>query len=80
VSVGHTGVQYCVHPDLQANQRLAPQTVVGTGVDRGWPVVSRLWTRLTASVQVENVLDAAVYDQCGLPQPGRTLRFGIALQ
>lgn len=80
VSVGHTGVQYCVHPDLQANQRLAPQTVVGTGVDRGWPVVARLWTRLTASVQVENVLDAAVYDQCGLPQPGRTLRFGIALQ
>lgn len=78
-SVNHSGVQYCVNPDLQGNQRLSPQTQLGTGVERTWTVASGLWSKLTTSLQVENAADAAVYDQCGLPQPGRTLRFGVSI-
>ena len=35
--------------------------------------------RLTALVALDNVGNRTVYDQCGLPQPGRTLRFGLTL-
>ena len=80
VSFSHSGAQYCVNPDLGRNQRLAPQQVAGGGVERAWPVASRLWSKLVASVSVDNLMDSAVYDQCGLPQAGRTLRFGLALR
>jgi iron complex outermembrane receptor protein len=79
VSMNHSGEQFCVNPDLSANQRLAPQTQYGTGIERSWNVASGLWSRISGSLQLENATDAAAYDQCGLPQPGRTLRFGIAL-
>ena len=69
-----------VNPDLGRNQRLAPQQVAGGGVERAWPVASSLWSKLVASVSVDNLMDSAVYDQCGLPQAGRTLRFGLALR
>ena len=32
-----------------------------------------------ALVSVTNVTDGAIFDQCGLPQPGRTLRFQVRL-
>ncbi len=80
LSLEHSGAQYCVNPDLARNQRLAPQTVAGAGIERTWRVASGLWSQLVTSLQVDNLADGAVYDQCGLPQPGRTLRFGIALR
>jgi iron complex outermembrane receptor protein len=80
LSVDHSGTQYCVNPDLGRNQRLAPQTLLGAGLERGWSIAQGLWSRVVASLQVDNVTDGAVWDQCGLPQAGRTLRFGIALQ
>jgi iron complex outermembrane receptor protein len=80
VSVEHSGSQYCVNPDMSRNQRLAPQTVGGAGIERAWMVGSGLWSQLVASLTVDNIADNAAYDQCGLPQPGRTLRFGIALR
>jgi iron complex outermembrane receptor protein len=80
VSVDHSGVQYCVNPDLARNQRLSRQTVAGAGVERSWNVGRGLWSQLVASLQVDNLTDNAAYDQCGLPQPGRTMRFGVALR
>jgi iron complex outermembrane receptor protein len=35
---------------------------------------------LRAVLGLDNVTDATVYDQCGLPQPGRTLRLGLDLR
>ena len=35
---------------------------------------------LRAQLGLDNAADAAVFDQCGLPQPGRTLRLGIELR
>jgi iron complex outermembrane receptor protein len=80
LSIEHSGSQYCVNPDLARNQRLPSQTVTGAGIERVWTVASGLWSQLVTSVQVDNLADNAVYDQCGLPQPGRTLRLGVALR
>jgi iron complex outermembrane receptor protein len=48
---------------------------------RGWRVGgSGPWfSRIETRVAVDNIADAAIYDQCGMPQPGRTLRFQIRL-
>jgi iron complex outermembrane receptor protein len=35
---------------------------------------------LRALVSVDNVGNATVYDQCGLPQPGRTVRLMLTLR
>ncbi len=35
---------------------------------------------IRAQLGLDNVADAAVFDQCGLPQPGRTLRLAIELR
>ena len=35
---------------------------------------------LEGSLRLDNVTDAGVYDQCGLPRPGRTLSVGIRLR
>jgi iron complex outermembrane receptor protein len=57
---------------------------VDVGLDREWHLgganATGLLRRLRASLALDNVADAAVYDQCGLPQPGRTLRFGVTLR
>ena len=36
-------------------------------------------SRVDASASLRNATDATVYDQCGLPQPGRTLQFQFRL-
>jgi len=37
------------------------------------------WRRLNATLAVENLADQAVFDQAGLPQPGRTIRMQMRL-
>jgi iron complex outermembrane receptor protein len=81
----HTGRQYCVHPDLGRQVALGAQTVGDAGLSRDWPLrgggrAGALLRTLRTTLAVDNVVDATVYDQCGLPQPGRTVRFGIELR
>lgn len=76
----HTGAQYCTHPESGSAVRLAAGTRVDVGVDRVWGIARGWFREIQASVNLANVVDAAVYDQCGLPQPGRTLRAGLALR
>jgi iron complex outermembrane receptor protein len=40
---------------------------------------SRALRNLDASVSIRNVTDALVFDQCGLPQPGRTFRVQVRI-
>jgi iron complex outermembrane recepter protein len=43
-------------------------------VSRQWRVrgtTSALFSRAEVGIRVDNLTDAAIYDQCGLPQPGR---------
>ncbi|HET7551561.1 MAG TPA: TonB-dependent receptor [Gemmatimonadaceae bacterium] len=79
----YTGSQMCVHPDLEREVELDPQLSADAGVARSWTLrgaARSLLRTLRLSLTLENVADAAVYDQCGLPQPGRTLRLGFEVR
>jgi len=78
-SVKHTGDQYCVHPELDADVELEGKTRIDLGLQRDWHVGDGLWSAIRTTVSLDNVADAAVFDQCGMPQPGRTVRFGIEM-
>jgi iron complex outermembrane receptor protein len=74
-----TGAQYCVHPDLGYQVRLGAQSIGDVGVSR--TVTGRgIFRAMRALFSVDNVTDATVYDQCGLPQAGRTVRVGLELR
>ncbi|MDP9347951.1 MAG: hypothetical protein M3P24_02200, partial [Gemmatimonadota bacterium] len=66
----YTGRQWCVHPEEGREVVLEG----GARLDLG---VERRRGRVLGSLQLENATHATVYDQCGLPQPGRTLRFTL---
>jgi len=81
----YTGRQYCVHPDLDREAELGAQAVADVALTRAWPLGGAnggrgLLRELRAVLGLDNVTDATVYDQCGLPQPGRTLRLGLDLR
>jgi iron complex outermembrane receptor protein len=78
-SVKHTGDQFCVHPELDADVELQGKTRLDLGLRRDWHVGDGMWSAIRTTVSLDNVADAAVFDQCGMPQPGRTVRFGIEM-
>lgn len=47
-------------------------------VERRW-IPTGFVRRARVLFLVENVADRAIYDKCGLPQPGRTARLGISI-
>ncbi|UCC72799.1 MAG: TonB-dependent receptor [Gemmatimonadota bacterium] len=76
--VRHLGPRYCVHPDLDTEVRLGSDTWLDLEVGRGFDVgYSR--RRLELVLALDNITDTAVYDQCGLPQPGRLLRLQLRI-
>ena len=82
-SVEHAGRQFCTNPDLGAQQTLGAQTRADLAVDRAWSLgraAGALFRTLRVALAVDNVADAAVYDVCGLPQPGRTARLTVELR
>lgn len=79
----YTGSQMCVHPDLEREVELDSQLSGDVGVARSWTLrgaARGVLRSLRVTLMLDNVADAAVYDQCGLPQPGRTLRLGFDLR
>ncbi len=76
-SVRHTGRQFCQHPDLRKLVELNAQTVASVAVTRTW---SAAGGDMRGVLAVDNIGDTTVYDQCGLPQPGRTIRVGVELR
>lgn len=80
LSSAYTGRQYCVNTDLGRTVRLSGQTRADVSLEREWQVRGGgMLSRLRGLVSVDNVTDAAIYSQCGLPEPGRTLRLGMIL-
>jgi iron complex outermembrane receptor protein len=78
----YTGAQYCVHPDAGTQLRLGAQAEGSLAVERRW-VLGRgagPLRSVRALVALDNVNDATVYGQCGLPEPGRTLRLALQLR
>ncbi|MCU0646896.1 MAG: TonB-dependent receptor [Gemmatimonadaceae bacterium] len=74
----YLGSTSCLNPDTNRRDRQGAAMAVDLGVERHWGL--RGWAqRFRALVALDNVGDRALYDQCGLPQPGRTLRIGIGV-
>ncbi len=72
------GPRYCVDPDSDQEERLGSDTWLN--LEFGWG--SRLGggsaaRRLEVMLAAINVSDAAIYDQCGLPQPGRVVQLQL---
>lgn len=72
-----TGRQHCVHPELGRDVALGSSLRADLGVARGWVVAGKA---LRGTLALDNATDAAVFDQCGLPQAGRTLRVGMGVR
>jgi iron complex outermembrane receptor protein len=78
-NVAHIGSQYCVDPAGSGNLNLDAQSVAGLTAERWWTLGGAAFNRLRVLLGADNLTDAAVYEQCGLPRAGRTLRVGITL-
>lgn len=82
----YVGRQYCVHPDLDTTVAIRGRAEADVGFTKTWAlhggarVGSGLLKSLRAMIGVDNLTDATVYDQCGLPRAGRTLRLALELR
>jgi iron complex outermembrane receptor protein len=75
------GAQSCLNPERGARETIAAATRLDALVDRDLALGARgLWSALRLSVGIDNLLDRLTYDQCGVPQVGRTLRVGLQLR
>lgn len=72
------GPTRCTNGDTDALETQAGAQALDVGVERGWSL-ARTVARITAGFQIENVLDRAIYDKCGLPQAGRTVRLSLRI-
>jgi hypothetical protein len=78
-SLQHLGAQYCVNPETDRDVGLAKQTVLGATAQRRWRFAGAAGHGVRVLLGLDNLSNAAVYEQCGLPRAGRTLRFGVTL-
>jgi iron complex outermembrane receptor protein len=80
--VQYWGEQFCSSPQPGQSDyvRLEPSSRTDVQFARTFRLPDMAtFQRLGVEVAVDNVTNAAIYDQCGLPQPGRTLRLQIRL-
>ena len=82
--VEYMGSQYCATPvdAAESYAALEPSTRTDVQVARSFGLRSPVagLGQLGVEVAVDNVADSAIYDQCGLPQPGRTVRLQVRLR
>jgi iron complex outermembrane receptor protein len=76
--VRSVGATRCSIPGSGTLESQAGGEALDVGLERRW-TTTRLFGRLTAALQMENAFDAPIYDKCGLPQAGRTLRLTLRL-
>ncbi len=76
----YVGRQKCVSPDTPEMLPVPASTVADASLRAELRLGRARFSRLSALLAVDNVADSAVFDQCGLPQPGRTLRLQIRLR
>ncbi|HEX6309019.1 MAG TPA: TonB-dependent receptor [Longimicrobiales bacterium] len=77
----HVGAQYCLNPDGPGELRLDASTRYDAALARAFSARrSGPASRLELRAAVDNIADSAIHDQCGLPQPGRTLRIQLSVR
>ena len=83
VGAAYTGKQFAIDLATGEDTQLDGELVFDAQVSRAWSMPVSLgggaFTRLEARVAVENLADRAHYDQFGLPEPGRRIRFEARL-
>ena len=77
--VDHVGTRYCVNPDRGEDERLAASTELAFQLWRDWGLRAGPLRRFRALAAVENLADATLYDQCGLPRAGRIFRLQLEI-
>jgi iron complex outermembrane recepter protein len=74
----YTGEQQCVNPDTGGNTRIAASQRIDGELSRTWRLGARSSIELAGGI--DNITDEAIFDQCGLPQAGRTLRIQLRVR
>lgn len=72
------GATQCSNPSSPSLSEQSGAEALDLGLTRRWSA-SRAWRAIRATLQMDNVFDRAMYDKCGLPQMGRTLRLGLTI-
>ncbi|MFV2008011.1 MAG: TonB-dependent receptor plug domain-containing protein, partial [Longimicrobiales bacterium] len=75
--VRFVGDQYCLNNDSGDLDRLEDSRMFDFELRRLFKRSDRVFGNVDALIALTNVTDALAFDQCGLPQPGRTLRFQL---
>ncbi|MFH1765948.1 MAG: TonB-dependent receptor [Gemmatimonadota bacterium] len=73
------GAQFCVNPELGGLESFGSSRHLDLSLRRVFGSEGRLLGRAEAVLKLDNATDAVVLDQCGLPQPGRTLRIQLRI-
>jgi iron complex outermembrane receptor protein len=77
----YTGTQYCLNGDTSVLNELAGRTVADVAVQRTFTLArGGPFRMLRTLLAFDNIGDTTVYDQCGLPQPGRTVRLMVTMR
>ncbi|MFN0098635.1 MAG: TonB-dependent receptor plug domain-containing protein [Gemmatimonadaceae bacterium] len=79
-NLAHIGNQYCVNPNTGRDDPLTAQRVGGLTAHRHFALAAGGFRTVRVLAGLDNVTNAAVYEQCGLPRPGRTFRLGFDLR
>lgn len=76
----YTGRQYCLNADTGNQDTLVSRTETDLTVERRFTLKRSAFQTLRALFSIDNATNAIVFDQCGLVQPGRTMRLMFMLQ
>ncbi|MEX2177920.1 MAG: TonB-dependent receptor [Gemmatimonadaceae bacterium] len=81
VNARYTGRQYCLNADTGGEMRLAARTESSLAAERRFAIARGGAIRgIRVLAALDNAMNAVIFDQCGLPQPGRTLRLMVTIQ
>ena len=78
--VRYTGRQFCLNADTGSEDTLEAKTESDLALERHFVLTWSPFQSLRALFSVDNVANATVFDQCGLVQPGRTIRLMFMLR
>lgn len=77
----YTGTQFCLDPDTGGDRELDGGAWLNAGLSKAFSFGSEraaTFTGVEVSAFAENIGDVALFDQCGLPRPGRVV--GVQLR
>ncbi len=80
VRARHTGRQTCINPDNGSLIELGSARRLDAEISRAWRRRGPWISDWELAIAADNLNNEVIYDQCGLPQPGRTLRIQLRLR